>query len=81
MKEQIVDILKESKKALSVHEINDALNLSGVESFRELIKALKITYKKNINTILVKPFKTCSKIQNSLSIKAIKISTQTHIKQ
>lgn len=40
MKEQIVDILKESKKALSVHEINDALNLSGVESFKELMKAL-----------------------------------------
>lgn len=40
MKEQIIDILKESKKALSVHEINDALNLSGVESFKELMKAL-----------------------------------------
>ncbi len=40
MKEQIVEILRESKKALSVHEINDFMNLTTVEEFKELLKCL-----------------------------------------
>ncbi len=40
MKEQIIEILKESKKALSVHEINDFLNLTTVDEFKELLKCL-----------------------------------------
>ncbi len=38
MKEQIIEILKESKKALSVHEINDFMNLTTVDEFKELLK-------------------------------------------
>lgn len=40
MKEQITELLRESKKALSVHEINDSLGLRGVDAFKELIKTL-----------------------------------------
>ena len=40
MKEQIIEILKESKKALSVHEINDFMNLTTVDEFKELLKCL-----------------------------------------
>lgn len=40
MKEQIIEILKESKKALSVHEINDFMNFTTVEEFKELLKIL-----------------------------------------
>ena len=40
MKEQIIEILKESKKALSVHEINDFLNLTTVDEFKGLLKCL-----------------------------------------
>ncbi len=40
MKEQIIEILKESKKALSVHEINDFMNLTTIDEFKELLKCL-----------------------------------------
>lgn len=40
MKEQIIEILKESKKALSVHEINDFMNLTTVDQFKTLLKCL-----------------------------------------
>ena len=40
MKDNIIEILRTANKALSVHEINDALNLEGLESFKELVKAL-----------------------------------------
>lgn len=40
MKDQIIEILKENKKALSVHEINDFMNLKTVEEFKELLKNL-----------------------------------------
>jgi len=40
MREEIIEILRESKKALSVHEINDFLRLEGVDAFKELVKTL-----------------------------------------
>ncbi len=40
MKEQIIEILKDTKKALSVHEINDFLGLTTVDEFKELLKTL-----------------------------------------
>ena len=40
MKDKIIEILKEKKIALSVHEISDLLNIEGVEPFKELIKTL-----------------------------------------
>ncbi len=40
MKEQIIEVLRESKKALSVHEINDFMNLTTVDEFKELLKSL-----------------------------------------
>ena len=40
MKEQIIEIVKESKKALSVHEISDFMHLTTVEEFKELVKVL-----------------------------------------
>lgn len=40
MKDQIIELLKSKKVALSVHEISDALNLNGVEPFKELLKTL-----------------------------------------
>ncbi len=40
MKEQIIEILKESRKALSVHEIHDFMNLTTVDEFKTLLKCL-----------------------------------------
>lgn len=40
MKEQIIQILRGAKKALDVHAINDALGLTGVDAFKELLKVL-----------------------------------------
>lgn len=40
MKDQIIEILRESKKALSVHEINDLLSLNSIDDFKALGKAL-----------------------------------------
>ena len=40
MREQIIEILKQEKKALSVTEINDALAYKTVDEFKELLKEL-----------------------------------------
>ena len=38
MEEQILEILKNSDKALDFHEINDMLGFNTVEELKELIK-------------------------------------------
>lgn len=40
MREQILELLKQAKKALSVTEINDALSYKTVDELKELLKAL-----------------------------------------
>ncbi len=40
MEEHIIENLKREKRALSVHELETLLNLSGVEDLKELLKAL-----------------------------------------
>jgi ribonuclease R len=40
MKDRIIEILKNANKALDVHEISDAMNLNGIDSFKELLKNL-----------------------------------------
>lgn len=40
MRNEIIEILRESKKALSVHEINNHLRLTDVNEFKELVKTL-----------------------------------------
>ncbi|MFV0249670.1 MAG: ribonuclease R [Bacilli bacterium] len=40
MRTQILEILKNEKRALDVHEINDALNLSSLDEFKDLLKEL-----------------------------------------
>ena len=40
MKEQIIQILENQDKALTVHELNDILGLTSTEEFKELLKTL-----------------------------------------
>ena len=40
MQEQIIKVLTKEKRALSVHELNDLLGLSGTDAFKELLKNL-----------------------------------------
>jgi ribonuclease R len=40
MKSQILEILKNAKQALSVHEINDLLGLKDIEQFKTLVRTL-----------------------------------------
>lgn len=40
MEEQIINLLKQENRALSVHEINDYLGLTNIEEFKSLLKVL-----------------------------------------
>lgn len=42
MREQILQILKQEKKALSIHEINNILGYTSVEDFKEVLKTLNV---------------------------------------
>lgn len=59
MEEQIIDLLKQSKKALSVNEINDALGYSTVDELKDLLKVLNVMedelkiYRTNKNNYLL----------------------------
>ena len=40
MKDKIIELLKEKKVALSVHDISENLKIEGIDDFKELLKTL-----------------------------------------